>query len=134
MAGSPGGGIRHRVLTCASRDPVYVEDTGVEPVLLVHLTSGRTPAPSCAFSDEEAPTLPTGTCIICDGPSPDDPCCSPACLREATRERDANLRAIRRLRGKNGSAALRAELTHRNGELTGALVNGLHRMRPRSNA
>lgn len=74
--------------------------------------------------------MPTsGTCLMCDGPAPDGPCCSTDCLRVAARERDANLRELRRLRGRGVSPEVLADLTRRNGELTGALVRGLHPLR-----
>lgn len=74
---------------------------------------------------------------MCSAPAPDAPCCSTACLRAASRERDDNLRAVRQLRGQGGSMDVIAELTQRNGALTGALVRGLHPLkapplRPRS--
>jgi hypothetical protein len=68
----------------------------------------------------------SGTCLMCSAPAPGAPCCSTDCLRAASRERDHNLREVRQLRGHGGSAELIAELTQRNGELTGALVRGLH--------
>jgi hypothetical protein len=70
-----------------------------------------------------------GTCLMCSGPSPDGPCCSTSCLRAATRERDRNLRELRRLRQTPGTEATCADLTRRNGELTGALVAGVHAYR-----
>jgi hypothetical protein len=69
---------------------------------------------------------------MCSGPAPDGPCCSTSCLRAASRERDDNLRELRQLRGQGASSELLAELTRRNGELTGALVRGLHPLRPAS--
>jgi hypothetical protein len=66
---------------------------------------------------------------MCSSPAPDGPCCSRDCLRAASRERDDNLRALRQLRGQGASAEVLAELTRRNGELTGALVRGLHPLR-----
>lgn len=73
--------------------------------------------------------MPTdGTCLMCSAPS-DGPCCSTSCLRAATRERDRNLRELRLLRTTPGADATCAALTRRNGELTGALVAGVHSSR-----
>ncbi|MEX0835486.1 MAG: hypothetical protein WD010_05315 [Nitriliruptor sp.] len=69
------------------------------------------------------------TCLMCSGPSPAAPCCSNACLRAATRERDRNLRELRALRSRGGSSEACDALTRRNGELTGAIVTGLSPLR-----
>ncbi len=69
------------------------------------------------------------TCLMCGAPSPDAPCCSNECLRAATHERDRNLRELRALRTRGGSVEAREALTRRNGELTGAIVSGLHPLR-----
>ncbi|WP_052668469.1 hypothetical protein [Nitriliruptor alkaliphilus] len=75
--------------------------------------------------------MPTdGTCLMCSAPSPEGPCCSTSCLRAATRERDRNLRELRLLRATAGTEDVCAELTRRNGELTGALVAGISAFRP----
>jgi hypothetical protein len=80
-------------------------------------------------------TPPTaGSCVVCAGPSPAAMACSAACLRDAARERDANLRQLRTLRSRPGSETLCADLTRRNGELTGAIVQGLRPLRPHANA
>jgi hypothetical protein len=71
----------------------------------------------------------SGTCLMCSGAAPDGPCCSIDCLRAAARERDDNLRELRQLRGRGASSEVLADLTRRNGELTGALVRGLHPLR-----
>lgn len=71
------------------------------------------------------------TCLMCSAPSPATPCCSTDCLRAATRERDDNLRRLRHLRASTGSEGACAELTLRNGELTGALVVGTSLLRER---
>lgn len=70
-----------------------------------------------------------GTCLMCGGPAPDAPCCSTACLQAATRERDRNLRQLRLLRARPGTADARERLTRRNGALTGAIVSGLRPLR-----
>lgn len=62
---------------------------------------------------------------MCAGPSPAAPCCSVACLSAAVRERERNLRQLRQLRATSGAEATCTELTRRNGELTGALLDGL---------
>lgn len=75
--------------------------------------------------------MPTdATCLMCAAPSPDGPCCSMTCLRAAARERDENLRQLRLLRNTPGSDATCAELTRRNGALTGAVVVGTNALRP----
>jgi hypothetical protein len=66
---------------------------------------------------------------MCSGPSPEGPCCSTSCLQAATRERERNLRQLRMLRATPGADATCAALTARNGELTGALVTGIHAFR-----
>jgi hypothetical protein len=76
-----------------------------------------------------APVRVDGTCLMCSGPSPEGPCCSTACLSAAVRERERNLRQLRLLRTVPGSEATCAQLTRRNGELTGALVTGLQAFR-----
>ena len=61
-------------------------------------------------------------CVICSALLDRPGCCSLACVREARRERDANLARLRRLQGHDGPAATRARLTERNGRLTAALL------------
>ncbi len=67
---------------------------------------------------------------MCSAASPDGPCCSPACLRDASRERDRNLRRLRALPPTTEADALRSELSRRNGVLTGALMSSIHSLRP----
>jgi hypothetical protein len=71
---------------------------------------------------------------MCSAPSPATPCCSTSCLRAATRERDQNLRQLRLLRASAGSDEACGRLTRRNGELTGALMAGVHELRTRDAA
>jgi hypothetical protein len=55
-----------------------------------------------------------------------------ACITSAVREREGNLRRLRQLRTVPGTDEARAELTRRNGELTGALLTGLQAFRSTS--
>jgi hypothetical protein len=61
------------------------------------------------------------TCVACGCPTPDR-ACSYACIDAVGRERDGNVAILHRLSGHPTTAAHRADLVRRNGEILAALL------------
>lgn len=93
--------------------------------MLLNLSESREGAGSVALPGSVIRMGATETfCLMCRSPAA-SACCSTDCLRAAARERDNNLRTLRRLRGQGVASEVIADLTRRNAELTGAMVTGL---------